>query len=108
MVALTDSAKAVVRRLIERADDSATAGLRISVEEGGCAGLKYLLGVDAKARKADQVYDFDGARVFIDPFSLPILDGIRIDYVEGVDASGFVFDNPNIGNRCACGKSFTP
>lgn len=108
MVALTDTAKAIIRRLIERSPAAATAGLRIRVEEGGCAGLKYLLGVETEARRADQVLDFDGARLFIDPFSLPILAGMAIDYVEGIEASGFVFDNPGAGERCSCGRSFAP
>lgn len=107
MVALSDSAKSMIRRLIEGSNGQAT-GLRISVEEGGCAGLKYILGLDATARKVDQVYEFDGVKVYVDPFSLPMIDGMNIDYVESVEASGFVFNNPNIGNRCACGKSFTP
>ena len=107
MVALTDSAKTVIRRLIDNSNGQAT-GLRITVQEGGCAGLKYILGLDATARKVDQVYEFDGVQVFVDPFSLPMIDGMHIDYVESVEASGFVFNNPNIGNRCACGKSFTP
>ena len=107
MVALTDNAREVLRRLIANSNGQAT-GLRISVQEGGCAGLKYILGLDASARRVDQVYEFDGVQVFIDPFSLPMIDGMHIDYVESVEASGFVFNNPNIGNRCACGKSFTP
>ena len=107
MLALTDDAKAVIRRLIERSDRD-SAGLRISVQEGGCSGLKYMLGLDTAAADVDQVYEFDGVRVFVDPYSLPIVDGMKIDYVEDIEQSGFVFDNPNIGDRCACGKSFAP
>ncbi len=107
MVALTDSAKTVIRRLIDNSNGQAK-GLRISVQEGGCAGLKYILGLDTDARNVDQVYEFDGVRVYVDPFSLPMIDGMHIDYVESVESSGFVFNNPNIGDRCACGKSFTP
>ncbi|MFO1127266.1 MAG: iron-sulfur cluster assembly accessory protein [Rhodospirillales bacterium] len=107
MLELTDNAKAVIRRLIERSDSSGS-GLRISVQEGGCSGLKYMLGIDKAAADVDQVFEFDGVRVFVDPCSLPVVDGLAIDYVEDVDQSGFVFDNPNIGDRCACGKSFAP
>jgi iron-sulfur cluster assembly protein len=81
--------------------------LRIVVEEGGCSGLQYTLGIEAASRAGDQVYEFGEVRLFVDPFSLPMVDGMRIDFVEDVQASGFVFDNPNVGARCSCGKSFT-
>ncbi len=106
MVALTDAAEGVIRRLIE-SSDSGASGLRIMVEEGGCSGLKYLLGLENTAQDGDQIYDFNAVKIFVDPFSLPIIDGMTIDYVEGVEASGFVFDNPNVGPKCSCGKSFS-
>ena len=105
MVALTDTARVVIRRLMDRAGGD-QCGLRIVVEEGGCFGLQYRLAIEPASRAGDEIYDFGGIRLFVDPFSLPMLDGIRIDFVEGVQASGFVFDNPNAGNRCQCGKSF--
>ena len=105
MLALTQSAQSVVRRLIEDAKDTAT-GLRVMVEEGGCAGLQYRLGLDTEPQRGDQVYEFDGVRVFVDPFSLPIVDGLQLDFVEELGQSGFVFDNPSVGDQCSCGKSF--
>lgn len=105
MVALTDAAEGVIRRLVS-ASETGAAGLRIMVEEGGCSGLKYLLGLEAGAQDGDQVYEFDAVKIFVDPFSLPIVQGMTIDYVEGVEASGFVFENPNIKAPCSCGKSF--
>lgn len=105
MVALTDTAQGVIRRLIDTSDSGA-AGLRIMVEEGGCSGLQYMLGLEAKAQDGDQIYDFNSVKIFVDPFSLPIIDGMTIDYVEGIEASGFVFENPNVAESCSCGKSF--
>lgn len=105
MVALTDAAEDVIRRLVAGSDSGAT-GLRIMVEEGGCSGLKYLLGLEAGAQDGDQVYEFDAVKVYVDPYSLPIVQGMTIDYVEGVEASGFIFENPNVKAPCSCGKSF--
>lgn len=105
MLAVTDAAQNVIRRLIEASEDNAT-GLRVMVEEGGCAGLQYRLGLDSAPQSGDQVYDFDGIRVYVDPFSLPIVDGLQLDFVEELGQSGFVFDNPNVGEQCSCGKSF--
>jgi Iron-sulfur cluster assembly accessory protein len=106
MVALTEAARTVVRRLISENDSGAT-GLRIMVEQGGCAGLQYMLGLESSAQSGDEVYDFEGVQVFVDSLSLPIVHGMRIDFVETVEATGFTFDNPNATGTCSCGKSFS-
>lgn len=105
MVALTDSARTVIGRLVEGSADGAT-GLRIAVKEGGCAGLQYMLGLERAALAEDQVFDFGGVQVFVDPVSLPLLRDLRIDFIESLESSGFVFENPNAAERCSCGKSF--
>ena len=104
MVALTETATSVIRRLLAGNRNGAT-GLRIMVEQGGCAGLQYKLGLDNPASN-DEVYEFEGGRVFVDPYTSPIVDGMTVDFVDGVESSGFVFDNPNAGASCSCGKSF--
>jgi iron-sulfur cluster assembly protein len=106
MVALSETASMVIRRLVEDSEDGVT-GLRIMVEQGGCAGLQYMLGLETSARAGDEVYEFDGVRVFVDAFSRLIVHGMRIDFVDTVETSGFVFDNPNAGASCSCGKSFS-
>jgi iron-sulfur cluster assembly protein len=105
MLALTQKATAAIRRLIE-SDGRRALGLRVMVEQGGCSGLQYMLGLETKAGAGDEIYDFDGVKVFVDPESLPIVDGMRIDFVETVQKSGFVFDNPNAADVCSCGRSF--
>ena len=105
MVALSDTARTAIQRLM--ADDSGTGGLRIMVEQGGCSGLQYMLGIETAAQDTDEVYDFEGVRVFVDPMSLPIIRGMTVDFVDSVESTGFTFDNPNVGNLCSCGKSFS-
>lgn len=105
MVALTETATSVIRRLLAGNRNGAT-GLRIMVEQGGCAGLQYKLGLDKAAHADDQVYEFDGVRIFVDPYTLPIIDEMTVDFVDDVEQSGFVFDNPKAGATCSCGKSF--
>ena len=105
MVALTDKAVGMIERLIAESADG-TCGLRIMVEPGGCAGLQYLLGLESAAMDGDEVYEAGPVKVFVDPHSLPIIHGTQIDYVEGLESSGFVFDNPNVTNACSCSKSF--
>lgn len=105
MVALTAKAVTAIRRLIEN-DDSGALGLRVMVEQGGCSGLQYMLGLETEASAGDEIYHFDGVKVFVDPESLPIVDGMRIDFVESLEKSGFVFDNPKAADVCSCGRSF--
>lgn len=106
MVALTESAKEAIRGLIE-GNDAGMTGLRIVVQQGGCAGLQYMLGLEREAQEGDEVFDYGDVRVFVDPQSLPIIDGMRVDFVNTVESSGFTFENPNVGNTCSCGKSFS-
>jgi iron-sulfur cluster assembly protein len=82
-------------------------GLRLGVQGGGCSGLSYLIRFEPTSRPSDQVYEFDGVRVFVDPKSLLYLEGITLDYKESLMQSGFVFDNPNAQKSCGCGTSFT-
>ncbi len=81
-------------------------GLRIKVEAGGCAGMKYLMGLVADIDPDDMVVESGGVKVFVDQESLPHLDGTTVDFVIGLQGSGFTFDNPQAKNSCSCGKSF--
>ena len=105
MVALTVRAQDTLRRLIANAE-AGTNGLRIMVDPGGCAGLQYTLGLETAACDGDRVYAFGDLKVYVDARSQPVVDGLQVDFVEGLEASGFVFDNPNARDVCSCGKSF--
>lgn len=105
MIDLTTEAASAVKAAMSRAG-KAEAGLRIMVESGGCAGYKYLIGLDAEPRTDDTVIETAGVKLFIDPESQPLLSGMRIGFVESLEGSGFTFDNPNAASKCACGKSF--
>jgi iron-sulfur cluster assembly protein len=105
MISLTTEAAAAVKTAMDRAGKS-DAGLRIMVETGGCAGHKYLVGLDAEPREDDAVFESSGVKVFVDPDSQPLLAGMTVGFVESLQGSGFVFENPNAANRCSCGKSF--
>ncbi|CAN7243969.1 HesB/IscA family protein [Mesorhizobium caraganae] len=105
MITLTESAVAAVKAALSRVDEPAE-GFRIMVEAGGCAGLKYLMGLENVWREGDAVMETDGVKVFVDASSQPHLAGTTVDFVTGLKSSGFVFDNPNARDKCACGKSF--
>lgn len=105
MIALTESAVFAVKKAISKAGKN-DAGFRIMIESGGCAGLKYMIGLDSAPREDDVVVEASGIRVFIDPQSKPMLDGVTVDFVEEIGRAGFSFDNPNAAKKCNCGKSF--
>jgi iron-sulfur cluster assembly accessory protein len=61
-LSLTAKATSAIRRLIEN-DNSGALGLRVMVEQGGCSGLQYMLGIETEAGAGDEIYDFDGVKV---------------------------------------------
>ncbi len=76
------------------------------VDAGGCAGFKYMMGLEKQAKDGDAVIESGGVKLFIDRKSQALVTGMTVDFVTGLESSGFVFDNPNAQSKCACGKSF--
>jgi iron-sulfur cluster assembly protein len=105
MIQLTDGALNAVRSAIEGAGQP-VEGLRIMVEEGGCAGLKYMMGLVSDVNPNDIVVEREGVKVYVDEPSLQHLSGTIVDFVSGLEGAGFTFDNPLATSKCSCGKSF--
>ncbi|MBF0562793.1 MAG: iron-sulfur cluster assembly accessory protein [Alphaproteobacteria bacterium] len=106
MLTVTDNALNAIRTAL-RNGIAPVAGLRVMVEAGGCSGYKYVLGLESAILKSDEVIEYDEVKVVIDPVSLPLLDGVTMDFVTNLDGAGFVFNNPNASAKCGCGKSFS-
>lgn len=106
MITLTDNAISAVKSALSQAQAPAE-GLRIMVQAGGCAGFKYMMGLETTTRDGDAVIEADGIKVFLDEGSQPHVAGMTVDFVTGLESSGFVFNNPNAGSSCSCGKSFS-
>jgi iron-sulfur cluster assembly protein len=83
----------------------ATAGLRIGVKKGGCAGMEYTMEWAAERKPLDEVVEQHGARVLIDPKAVMYLLGTEMDYRVEKLSSQFVFLNPNQTGACGCGES---
>ncbi len=86
--------------------DTGVAGLRLFVQQGGCAGLSYGMRFDDEPDEDDEVYVHHDLRVFVDPASLKYVEGSVLDYESGLQAEGFHVDNPNVISECGCGESF--
>jgi iron-sulfur cluster assembly accessory protein len=106
MVQLTETAVSKVREILDTQEPK-PAGLRIAVVGGGCSGFSYSMAFENSPGMLDKTYDFSGLNVFIDQASLLYLDGVKVDYVETLEGSGFKFDNPNVKSTCGCGSSFS-
>ena len=103
-VALTEKAARHVARYIERRGKG--HGLRVGVRTTGCSGLAYKLEYVDEPVAEDRVFESHGVKVFVDPKSLPYIDGTELDFTrEGLN-EGFKFRNPNVKDECGCGESF--
>ena len=102
-VTITDRAAEKIRKLLAGA--AAGHGLRVTVVEGGCSGFEYKMELGLPEPE-DEVFEEDGARVFIDAKSILHLSGTELDYKDELMQSAFVFNNPNIKGTCGCGTSF--
>lgn len=105
-VTLTEKAARQVMRLKEENQIPGSHGLRLGVKGGGCSGLSYVLGFDEAPKENDKVMEAHGVTIFIDPKSLFYLSGTVLDFSDGLNGKGFVFNNPQASRTCGCGSSF--
>jgi len=105
MIQLTEKAVKAINRFV-RSEESA-AGLRLRVTGGGCAGFQYEMQFEQNAAENDTVIEQSGVKLYVDPESAVLLNGITIDFVDTMIESGFTFHNPNASSSCGCGKSFS-
>jgi iron-sulfur cluster assembly accessory protein len=103
-IALSASAAERIKTVV--ASEPAGAGLRVAVEGGGCSGFQYEIAVAGAANADDLVIERDGARLFVDPVSLPFLLGSEVDWGEELIGASFKVKNPNATSACGCGVSF--
>jgi iron-sulfur cluster assembly accessory protein len=106
MIHLTDNAINAVRTAISGHEGDAVQGLRIMVQTGGCAGYKYSMGLVRDPAPTDFIVENGDVRVYVDADSEPHIKGTTVDFVVGLENSGFTFTNPNAVSKCSCGKSF--
>ena len=104
-VILTDAAAAKAKSLLDQ-EGREDLSLRIAVQPGGCAGLRYQLYFDDRSLDGDKVDEVGGINLVVDKMSLPYLSGAKIDFADTIEAQGFTIDNPNATGSCACGDSF--
>lgn len=104
-VKFTPATVAEVKRLISEPGFEHDQYLRVGVKGGGCSGMSYVLGFDRK-EDDDDIYNIEGISVIMKKSHGIYLFGMQVDYSDGLNARGFVFNNPNASSTCGCGSSF--
>ena len=104
-ISLTTTAALKVSELLASENDPRLF-LRVAVQPGGCSGLKYGIWFDEQTGEDDVVIPYNDFDLRVDRMSAPYLRGAKMDWLEGLDRSGFTIDNPNATGSCACGDSF--
>ena len=81
--------------------------LRMGVQGGGCSGFQYSLAFDETVGENDSVLSYGRVKIAVDYKSMLYLKGITLDFQDGLNGRGFVFNNPNAKKTCGCGSSFS-
>lgn len=105
MLQVTEKAKSKVAEIMAQ-EKKAGAGLRVQVMGGGCSGFQYGLTFAEGAGPTDLVVDCGTFQIFIDPVSTTYLENATVDYLDGLNGSGFKIENPEAKSTCGCGSSF--
>ncbi|HVP39182.1 MAG TPA: iron-sulfur cluster assembly accessory protein [Candidatus Saccharimonadales bacterium] len=104
MIALSPAAVARLKELLVR-EERQGQGVRLGVEGGGCSGMNYRMAFGHQ-EPGDEVFEFEGLKLYVDSRSYAYLAGTEVDYAGGLLGAGFKFRNPNARRSCGCGESF--
>ena len=104
-ISLTESAADRVKTFLAARGHG--TGLRLGVRKTGCSGFAYVVNYADDTAASDLVFEDRGVKVFVDPESLPLIQGTTVDFVKQGLNEAFRFHNPNIKGECGCGESFS-
>ena len=106
MITVSSKAKDYIGRMRETEHKQIDSFLRVGIKAGGCSGLEYQMNFDSALKEGDQVFEDKGVKIVVDMKSLLYLYGTELDYSDGLNGKGLVFNNPNASRTCSCGESF--
>ena len=106
MIEISDSARDRLLHLLEKKDEKQQF-VRVGVESGGCSGLSYKLDFDNTTNEDDELIDNNGIKLLVNKNSFLYLVGTTLEFSDGLNGKGFVFNNPNASRTCGCGESFS-
>ena len=105
-VKISEKAAEKIKYFAEKEGLKDNVGLRVAVKGGGCSGLTYDLAITDQERESDKIVEQYGVKVMVDKKSYIYLVGTELDFSDGLNGKGFIFENPNAKKACGCGTSF--
>ena len=105
-IGITDKAMDMLKVFATKQGLEDDFGVKVGVKGGGCSGLLYTLNIEKEAGPNDKIVEYNGVRVFVDKKAYVYLAGTQLDFSDGLNGKGFVFENPNATKSCGCGNSF--
>tara|TARA_B100000315_G_scaffold236238_1_gene251858 strand:+ start:85 stop:441 length:357 start_codon:yes stop_codon:yes gene_type:complete len=106
-VKISEKAASKIKVFAAKEGVTENVGLRVAVKGGGCSGLTYDLKITGEELPTDKVVEQYGVKVMVDKKSYIYLVGTELDFSDGLNGKGFVFENPNAKKSCGCGTSFS-
>lgn len=106
MIHVTEKAAEQIKALMVK-ESLAGHSLRIAAIGGGCSGMSYKLHFEESSSPDDKVFEEHGVKLVCDKKSYIVLNEMTLDYTDGLNGTGFVFQNPNAKSTCGCGSSFS-
>ncbi len=106
MITISNSAKDRLIYLLDKKGEGESY-VRVGVESGGCSGLSYKLDFDNTKKNDDELIEDNGISLLINKKSFLYLVGTTLEFSDGLNGKGFVFNNPNASRTCGCGESFS-
>lgn len=105
-ITVTEKARNEIIRIMQSNNIPENYGLRVGVKGGGCSGMTYTLNFDGDEKPGDTIIESEQVKLMVDGKSLFYLMGTELDFSDGLNGRGFVFNNPNAAKTCGCGESF--
>jgi iron-sulfur cluster assembly protein len=103
-ITITPRAAQVFLRILKE-ESKEGWGLRFGIRAGGCSGYEYILDYSQSAKEDDTVFKSELIDIHVNQQMVDRVLGCEIDYVDGLQGSGFKISNPNAKGSCGCGKS---
>jgi iron-sulfur cluster assembly accessory protein len=103
---LTDAAVTYLKKELQR---QKALGMYFGVKKSGCSGFAYVVDyVTQPPSQNEMILNIENNLViYIDPASLPYIQGVQIDCGRNGLNTTLKFSNPNEKGSCGCGESFT-
>ena len=106
MINISDSARDRLLHIMQQEKEDKNF-VRVGVESGGGSGLSYKLDFDNAKNDDDELIKDNEIQLLINKKSFLYLVGTTLEFSDGLNGKGFVFNNPNASRTCGCGESFS-